>query len=427
MDIKVLKLEDAPNCVKKVQIEIPAEEIQNRMTQIFDKMQKTASLPGFRAGKVPRKMLETRYTTDVRVQAIQEILPEAFENISKENKLNTVSDPYVTDIKNEPGKPVEVTIDVEVRPVYELADYSGISLKRHKVTASDEEIEKELVRIQENSATYTPITDRPSKEGDWVRYEYTEKVEGTKSNKGENQVELGKGLVLPEIEKALIGQSAKAKVSVELTYPADYADKKKAGKKSELTITVSEVKEKHIPALDDELAKDLGQFENLGQLRDKIKEELLNYKESMEKEAMRNQILDFLVEKNPFDLPASMVHQGSEEIFYQTQMRMRMNGQTFETMKVTPDEIAQKSIETAKRSIRTAYVIDDIANRENINVTDEELDKAIAGMAAQYHAELDQYKQYLAQNKKIDTIRHDLRYDKVMDFLVGKANIETVK
>jgi trigger factor len=426
MDIKVLKLEDTPNCVKKVQIEIPSAEIQNRMTQIFDKMQKTASLPGFRAGKVPRKMLETRYTADVRAQAIQEILPEAFDKIAKENNINTVSDPYVTDIKNEPGKPVEVTIDVEVRPVYELADYSGISIKRHNVTVSDEEIEKELSRIQENSATYTPITDRPAQEGDWVRYNYTEKIKGIKSSKGENQVELGKGLALPEIEKALIGQSVKAEVNVELTYPADYADKKKAGKQSEITLTVTEIKEKHIPALDDELAKDLGQFENLDQLRNKIKEELLNYKEAMEKEAMRNQILDYLVEKNPFDLPASMVHQGSEEIFYQTQMRMRMNGQTFETMKVTPDDIARKSIETAKRSIRTAYIIDDIATRENIQVTDEELDKAIAGMAAQYHAELDQYKQYLAQKKKIETIRHDLRYDKVMDFLMGKANIETI-
>ncbi len=427
MDIKVLKVEDAPDCVKKIQIEIPVEEIQSRMTLIFDKMQKTASLPGFRSGKVPRKMLETRFSSDVHTQAIQEILPEAFDKISKENKFNTVSDPYVTDIVNEPDKPVQVTIDVEVKPVFELADYQNIPVKKHEVTVLDEEVERELTRIQENSATFTAVTDRPAQDGDWIHYEFIEKLQGMKTEKGKNEIELGKGQVLPEIEEAIKGQSSKANVKVELVYPTDFSNPKKAGKKSTLQITLTDIKVKHIPALDDELAKDLGQFENLGQLREKIKTELTSYKESLEKETMRNQVLDFLIEKNPFELPASMVHQGSEEIFYQTQMRMRMQGQSFETMNVNPEQIAQKSIETAKRSIKSAYIIDDIATREDIQVSDEELDKAISGMAAQYHAELEQYKQYLAQNKKIDSIRNDLRYDKVMDFLIGKAQVEIVK
>ncbi len=427
MDVKVLKLEDAANCVKKIQIELTETDISLKMNELFDKIQKTASLPGFRPGKVPRNMLISRYKKDVKSQAIEELLPEAFEQISKDNNLDVFSQPIVTDLTNEEGQPVICTLEVELKPQVKLGDYSGISVKQNEINITEQEIDDVLKRLQEQHAAYNPVSDRKAIDGDLIHFEMKEKGSTSKKEeKGETTI-LGQGMYPEEIENALKNLSIEESTDVIVTYPADHSEKNKAGKTVEYQVKLKEVKTKVLPNLDDDFAKDLGKHANLSELKDAVKKDIQLYKENREKESMENQLLDELVNRMPMDLPMSLVYQGGQEILQRTQQNLQMQGLTLDKLKATPEQMAQQSLDSARKSITAAYIIDAIATKENIVVTDEEFENDIKSKAEGYGVSVDKFKEYLNQSKKLSSMKHDMLHDKVVNHLLSLAKVDISK
>jgi trigger factor len=424
MEAKLLKIENGENCIKKMEIEIADTDIQTKSVELFERLTKSASLPGFRAGHVPRPMLEARYKAQIRSQAIEDLLPLAYDQIVKEQNLFTLSEPYITDIKAEPDSPVVFTLEVEVRPEVKLGSYENLTLKKNPAVVTDEEVDNVIKRLQDDHASFSVITDRAIQEGDQVAIEFTEKINDIKVAKNKTNIEIGKKQIFPEIEAALIGKSTGDFVPVNFKYADDFGDPKKAGKVTFFSVKVKEIRSKNIPALDDEFAKDLGQFDTLQQLKDKIKADLSAYKDEQEKENLENQVITALVENIEMDLPASQVQKSAQQIFYDTNMRLRMHGMPADQLQQNSEAMAQQSLESAKRMIKSAYAINEISQKENIQVTDEEVEKSIEELAAKEQVDTKTYKDYLIQHKQISSVRNNLVHDKVIALIISKAKIE---
>jgi len=429
MIVNVLKVEDAENCRKKLELEIPVEEIQTKVNELFDELQKSAAIPGFRAGHVPRKMLETRFTKRVRSQAIEDLLPTAYEQAVKDQKFEPIGSPYVTDIKSDPDQPVQFKVEFEVRPEVKLGEYVNIPVKKQTISVTNEEVDKIIQNLREQQANYLPITDRPSKEGDFVYIDFTGKIDGKKFEGGTAKgvrIELGKSQIFPEFEKALVDKTSGAEMDVTVSFPVDHPDKKIAGKQAIFHITLKEIKEKQLPNIDDEFAKDMGEYETLDKLKEKIKADSLMHKEEDERENMKTQIIDTLVSQTNLDVPGSMVDHYSREIFLRNEFRLREYGLTHEQVGTTKEQAAQQSVDTAKKQIKTSFILDAIAEKENVTVSDEEIEKAIANIANQNKIDPVKYREALVGQKKLDSLRYQLREEKVLSYILEKASIEQV-
>ncbi len=427
MNVKVLKVEDAENCRKKLELEISNDEVINKVKELFDELQKSAAIPGFRPGHVPRKILETRYSKKVRAQAIEDLLPTAYDQAVKEQKYDPIGTPYVTDIKADLDQPVQFKVEFEIKPEVKLGEYTGIPVKKKTVEVTDDEVEKVIQNLQNQHATLTPVADRSAKEGDFVNIDFVGRVDGKKFKGGEGkdvQVELGKKQFLPEFENAVVGKDIGSSFVVPVTFPADYHAKDLAGKQANFDISLKEIKEKQLPPIDDELAKDF-KFESLAQMKEKIKADSLAHKEDHEKEHLKDQIVEALVSQTELDVPGSMIDHHSRDIFRRNETRLKEYGLTHEQTGTTKEQAEKDSVDAAKKQLKASFILDAIADKEKIVVSDEEVEEAVKNIAVQNRMDPVRYRDILVGQKKLDSLRDQLRDDKVLNLLLEKAKIET--
>ncbi|MFB3896590.1 MAG: trigger factor [bacterium] len=427
MDVKILKIESGAESQKTIQIEVTAEEVTQKIESLYKELGKSAQVPGFRVGHAPRKILETRFGKRIRHEAIDDLLPTAAEQAMKDSKLQAISTPTVTDIKDTPGSPLQFTIQVEVRPEFQVGNYKGLTVKKEVVTVSDDEITRVLAHLQEQHAEFVPVTDRASQNGDFLLIDFEGKIDGKKFEGGSSKgymLELGKKQFLPEFESALLNQSAGTSTTATVTFPEDYGHKEIAGKTATFKITLREIKLKKLPVLDDEFAKDLGEFDTLAKVKEKIEQDLKTRKETEQTEKMEEQIIDQLIQSTPMDLPASMVDKYSQYLLARQTLRLRQHGLSYEAIGTTAEKAKEDSVEVAKKQVKTAFILETIGDAENISVTDEELDAEVKHLAS--HSQIDpaKYKEYLVNEKKIDGIRDQLRENKVLKFILDQAQVE---
>lgn len=424
-------LEKKENNKAIFKIEIGEDKFEDAVEKAYMKNRNKFNIPGFRKGKAPKKIIELNYGEGVFYEeALNIILPDAYEVAVKELDLEPVSTPDVDIEQLEKGKPVVFKIEVAVKPEVKLGDYKSIEVEKVEYNVTDEDVEKELKSLQEMNSRLVEASDRETKMGDVLTIDFEGYVDDEEFEGGtaENQLlEIGSGRFIPGFEEQLIGKKKDEEVEVKVKFPEDYFEESLKGKDAVFNVTIKEVKEKQVPELDDEFAKDVSEFDTLEELRNETKEKLEKDAKNREKVENENKVIENVVESSEIDVPEVMIDNQVENEVGEFDYRLRMQGLSidryYELTKTNIDDLKAQLRPNAEKRVRTELVLEAIAKVENIEVSEEEIDKELEKMAKDY-------KQENVEKFKEDMKKGDLEYlksgiikNKTIELLIANAKL----
>jgi trigger factor len=413
--------------LREVNVEIPADVVSRETDAIVNKFQKMARLPGFRKGKVPANIVRQRFAEDIKTEVVEQLVPKYFRQETEKQGLHPVSQPRVTDLHLHDGEPLKFKASFEILPDFDVQGYKDIKVDRPEVAVTDEEVEKTLAQLREQNASYTTINDRPIQNGDFAQVAF----KGTPQNEPEGQpismddvmVEVGGANTIPEFNENLLGARPGDERSFVVRYPDDFSDKRLAGKSFEYSVKVNSIKQKHLPELNDGFAKELGpEFTSIDDVRKRIRESMEAEKKHQAEHEAKDKLVEELVKRNPIDVPEAMVEHQIDTRLERGLRALAAQGMKAEDMrKMDFARLRSGQRDSARREVQVALLLEKIAEKENIETTDEDVDKEIHIMAAQAQQPADAVRARLTQDGSIDRIRHRIRNEKTLDFLLSQS------
>lgn len=413
--------------LREVNVEIPADVVSRETDAIVNKFQKMARLPGFRKGKVPANIVRQRFAEDIKTEVVEQLVPKYFRQETEKQGLHPVSQPRVTDLHLHDGEPLKFKASFEILPDFDVQGYKDIKVDRPEVAVTDEEVEKTLAQLREQNASYTTIDDRPIQNGDFAQVAF----KGTPQNEPEGQpismddvmVEVGGANTIPEFNENLLGARPGDERSFVVRYPDDFSDKRLAGKSFEYSVKVNSIKQKHLPELNDGFAKELGpEFTSIDDVRKRIRESMEAEKKHQAEHEAKDKLVEELVKRNPIDVPEAMVEHQIDTRLERGLRALAAQGMKAEDMrKMDFARLRSGQRDSARREVQVALLLEKIAEKENIETTDEDVDKEIHIMAAQAQQPADAVRARLTQDGSIDRIRHRIRNEKTLDFLLSQS------
>jgi len=416
-------------CSREVQVEVPADTVQGRVDDLYGRISKDAKLPGFRKGKAPLSAIKKQYKEAVREQILQHELPEFFRTALVDEKIEPVAQPQISHLQFEEGAPLKFVATVEIKPEFQLKDYKGIKVKKEKTSVSEEEVDKALDGLREQLAQFIPVEDRPSKADDLVVVDFDGKIDGKPFEGGKASrypVLLGSGGLLKDFETNLTGVKKEETKTFKITFPQDYGKKEVAGREAEFTVTVHEIKEKKLPVVDNDFAKDVGKSETVKEMREKLEGQIKAHKEVEQRSKMVEQIGEKLLSLHPFDVPVSLVNQEQQRLVQQGVDRLKRQG--IDANKLTDDqkkEFVEKLRPVAEKNVQMALIVEKIAEAENIHSEEKDLEAYYAKVAQSSNQPVDVVKRYLKQQGEPESIKEWIQYEKALDYLIAQAKIES--
>ena len=415
----------------QVELEIPisAEELRAAEDRAFRKLSKNAKLPGFRPGKVPRKIFEQTYGAEmISSQAIEDVVPEIYAKAVREHDLAPVDRPKMELLPQEEGKPTRLKAVVEVRPEFELKTYKGIQLDRPSVEVADADVERSLTTLARERATLVPA-EREARLGDVVTVDYEGKIDGVPFDGGAAQgqvTELREDRFIPGFATGIAGMQPGQTKDVEATFPEEYGQAELAGKKAVFTITLHEIKEFELPALDDEFAKAVSQNQTLDELKTELRERLGKAVEQRVRRDLSNQLVDKLVDQYDFTLPDALIQREIDSMMNDAASFAARIGMPFdEYLKQSGKTEEQQRDEyrsDAERRVKATLILESIAKAEKINATPADVQAELAAMAQQYGQPVDRIRQALGNN--VLALMDGIVRNKTVDFLIDAADIK---
>lgn len=419
----------APTQVE-LEIEVSSEELEKARERAFRRLAKGARVPGFRPGKVPRKIFEQQYGTEIIAErAMDEVVPEAYTRALQEHNLEPVDRPQMELLPRDEGEPLRFRATVFVRPEITLGEYKGIELTTDPVVVSDDDVERSLGTLASQSATQKTV-DRPAALGDFVVIDYRGTIDGVpfEGGEAENQTtELRVDRFIPGFASGIAGMKAGESKDVEADFPAEYTASELAGKKAVFAITLHEVKEKELPALDDEFAKTVSNSATMDELRADIRRRLEAAGATSARKALSNQLVEKLVAAHEFALPDVLVEREIENLIGDSKQYVARFGQDWnEYMKSrdsTEEKLREEYLGEAQRRVKTVLLLEQIAKAENIEVTNSDVDNELSALARQYGQPKDAILQMLRPN--LSSLIEGILRSKTLDFLLEAAKTDS--
>lgn len=413
-----------------LKLEVDTKKFEKAVQKSYIKNRGRFNIPGFRKGKVPRKIIELNYGEGVFYEdAINMVFPEAYEAAIEEHNLEPVDRPEIDIEELEKGKPVVFIAEVTVKPEVELGEYKGIEVEKVEYNVTEEDIEKEIKNIQERNARIIEVEDRAAKEGDILTIDYKGSIDGEQFEGGtaENQnLEIGSGRFIPGFEDQLIGKNKDEEVEVKVTFPEDYQAEDLAGKEATFEVKIHEIKEKELPELDDEFAKDVSEFDTLDELKNDTKQKLEEQSENKEKAENENNVVEKVVENAEIDVPEAMVERQIDNEVNDFSYRLQFQGlnidKYFELTNTTMEDLREQMKENAEKVVKTDLVLETIGKKEGIEATDEEVEEEMEKMAKQYNQEVEKIKKNI-KDGDLDYIKMGIIKRKTAEFLVENAKM----
>ncbi|ASN05079.1 trigger factor [Virgibacillus necropolis] len=409
-------------------IEVSPDEFDKALDQAFKKVVKKVQIPGFRKGKVPRKIFENRFGVESLYQdAVDIVLPTAYTNAVEETGIEPIEQPEVDIEEIEQGKELVFTATVTVKPEVKLGEYKGLEVEEQTVEVTDEDVQQAIESQREQHAELVVKEEGTIEQGDTVVIDFEGFLDGEAfdGGKGENHsLEIGSGQFIPGFEEKLVGKEAGEESEIDITFPEEYHAEDLAGKEAVFNVKIHEIKTKELPELDDEFAKDLDEeVETLDELKTKKKAEL----EEQKKQDAENQKRETLIEKASdnaeVDVPEAMVTTELDRMIKEFEQRLQMQGMTmemyFQFSGQDEDALKEQMKDDAQKRVKTNLTLEAIYNEENLEVSDETVDKELESMASMYQTDVTQLKQMLGGNT--DAIKEDLKFKRAMDFLVEES------
>ena len=410
---------------KKLKIVLPEEEVTKELDAGFRKIKNEARIKGFRRGKVPRHILEQTYGHQVRAEVAEKLVQATYFDAVEKEKLDVVAHPEIkTPVFEEDGS-FSYEAEVDTRPQFELQDYKGMDIEKEKITVTDAEIDSAIDGLRREVAPLRSVEDRAVQERDIVIADFDGFHEGEqiKQVHGENvNVDVGTGRHGQEFENKLIGMQKGEEASVEVDFDADSPNPLLAGKKVEFKVRVNDIKERVLPELDDEFARDVGEdFDSLSALRQHIKEKILAEKEQALEGNISDRIMQKLLEANQFEVPSRLVQHEINEYIKQTEETLQRGGLSLEAAGINRAETEERYRETAVKRVRGDFILKKIAEQEEIKVLDEDLNNGFARIAKQYNMTVSEVKGYFKNRDDMLPFMNELLNEKILKFLRNEA------
>ena len=425
MSVQVEKLEKN---MAKLTIEVSAAEFEKALEDAFLKNKNKISVPGFRKGKVPRQMVEKMYGPEIFYEdAANALIPDAYSKALDECEEDIVSSPEIDVTQIEKGKSFIFTATVALKPEVKLGKYKGVKVEAAEVTVTDEEVDAKIEKERENNARTIEVTDRPVKDGDMTVLDFEGFVDGVAfdGGKGENYpLTIGSGAFIPGFEEQLVGAEIGKEVEVNVTFPEDYQAEELKGKAAVFKCTIKEIKEKELPALDDEFASEVSEFDTLEEYKKDVKETLTIEKEKAARDAKESAVIDAIIADSDMDIPEAMVTTQQKQMIDEFAQRMQMQGlsmeQYFQFTGATLDKMMEQVKPQAETRIKSRLVLEAVAAKEGIEATEEDYEEEIKTMAEVYQMEPDKIKEMLPE-KSVKGIKEDIAVKKAAEFVVNNA------
>ena len=428
MKCKVEKTKNANEV--KLEITVEAEKFNDAIKKVYFKSAKYFNIPGFRKGKAPMQIVEKYYGKEIFYEdAFNEVAQEALEEAVEENKVEVVSRPEVDIKQMEKGKDLIFTVVMQTKPEAELGKYKGIEIKKIEYNVTDEDVEHELSHMQEHNSRLISIDDRAAEKGDIVNIDFEGFADGKAfdGGKAENyDLEIGSNTFIPGFEDQLVGMKIDEEKDVNVTFPKEYFSKDLAGKDATFKVKLDEVKKKELPALDDEFAKDVSEFDTLDELKKNIKEKKQEQNEERAKYETQDEVIKALCENVKVEIPSGMIETETENMIKDLENRLSYQGlkleQYLNMMGKTKEEMRKEYEPQAVEGIKSRLAIEAVIKAEKIEATDKEIDKKIKEMAINYGKENDE--EFLKNENVRNYIKQGIESEKAIDFLVKNAKIK---
>jgi trigger factor len=422
-------VEDLSSVKKTLHIEIPREMVARELDSAYRQLGKTAKIKGFRPGKVPRSVLERMFKKDVHSDVSSRLIQDSFVDALKKTELEIVGRPQVDPPDLKEDEPYRYDATVEVKPVLGSIDFKGLALEKSVYQVSDQEIDLQLKALQKRLASFTPVEEqRGAQKGDHVLITYEGLKDGkpfVETQKTENfAVTIGDGQILPEFDDGLVGMQVGEDKEIQVQFPADYENDQLAGQKIDFFVSLDQIREEALPDIDDELAKQIGNYKDLAELKGQIRSNLEEgYSKRVEQE-LNEQIFKALIDKTDFEVPESMVEFELQGIIEEAERSFAYRNQSLEDAGLTREGIAEKYKDTAEKQVRRHLILDAIIRQEEMSLEDAELDEGFDEMAKGFNQPVEQIKQYLlAEKEKLENFKHALLEKKAVKLIIDNGTI----
>jgi trigger factor len=416
-------VEAIEGCKRRLAVEAPVDVVQQEWERAYGRVQKQARLPGFRKGHVPRSLVKVHFSDDVRREVAEHLIPDVYRQALSEAKLDPVNEPDLQEVRLEEGAPLSFVAVVEVKPAINLSDYKGVEVEHAPVAVTADDLSTTLEHMREQQAQFHAV-ERPAATGDLVVVDYTVAIEGHEpsSQKGYEFL-VGARSVLPEIDDAVVGLRAGEERQVTLRFADDHRREDLRGRGGNATVKVIEVKEKVLPALDDDFAKSLGEFETLEALRIELQKQLETRREHDEQRALQEKVVDAVIARHEFTVPDALVMRQVAHRIEHARESVRRQGIDPERMPWDYEKLIAELRPGAEKAVRRALLLEAIADKEALAPTDADVDAEVEKLAQASQRPTPALRRMMEKSGDLEGLRQGIRDRMTLELLVANAKV----
>ena len=416
-------VEEIEGCKRRLAVEAPVDVVTQEWERAYGRVQKRATLPGFRRGHVPRSLVKLHFADDVRREVAEHLVPDVYRRALTEARIDPVNEPDLRDLKLEEGSPLSFTAVVEVKPAIALADYRGVEVQHAPTPVTEADVDEALERMREQNAQFNSV-ERAAGPGDLVVVDYTLAPQDHEATTATGYHFLvGGGTVLPEIDAAVVGMHAGEEREVALRFADDHRMEALRGKPGTARLKLGEVKEKLLPALDDDLARALGEFETLEALRAEVRRQLEARREAESRQALEDKVIEALLVRHEFGVPDTMVMRQVAHQVEHTRERLRRQGVDPDGVQWDYGKIVGELRPGAEKAVRRALLLEAIADKETLAASDADVDAEVEKFARASQRPAPAVRRMMEKSGDLDALRLGLRERKTLDLLIEHARV----
>jgi trigger factor len=423
-------VEDLSPIKKKVTIEVNADLVASELDSAFKKIAKTANIKGFRKGKVPKQILEQQYGPKAHYDTIGTLINNSLYKALIDNKIEAVSQPEVVQTGAiEEGKPFAYEAEVDVRPEVTAKDYTGLELEKEKLVFDESAVDQQLEQMRQSKVQLVVAESESARDDDTVVIDFTGFIDGEAFENGaaqDYQLELGSNSFIPGFEEQLVGMKRDEEKDIHVAFPEAYGAENLAGKDAVFKVLLKEIKEKKVPALDEDFAKEM-EAESLEQLKEKTRDDLKAQQQQQIDSQVQENLMNALLEKNPFDVPDGMVTNQLMYLKDSFSQRLKAQGMSLEMLGMNDESFNKTYWDMATQQVKGELLLDAIAQQEQLVVADDEVEKKFTDFAEQSNTPLEQVKKFFENDQALRGLKGQLLQEKVSAFLLASAVITEIE
>jgi trigger factor len=410
-------------CKHALDIHIPADAVSVEVEKVVEKVRAKAHIQGFRPGKAPASIVRTRYAADIRQEAIENLIPRYLDKECEKENLRMVSRPQIKDLHFHDGEAVHFKAEFEVAPEFELKQTRGLQVEYLEPVVTDEDVDGRINDIRESKSQFVNVDPRPATDGDncLVSLESIGGLEGEPMKQDEINIEIGGKDTFQTFSDALRGAEPGDVRQAEITYPEDYAAEKLAGKTVQFNVTLKQVRLKEMPELNDDFAKDLGDFQSIDELRDEVRKSIFREREHAAQSEAKNKLIDALVDQHDFAVPETYVDNQVQSTIEGQLRQWQSQGMDVSKLKLDWAKLRESQHDRARRDVMASLLLGKLASTESINVTQDEMDVELQRIARQRREPVAAVRMSMEKDGSLDRIANRILTEKTLNFLFEHA------